>query len=497
MAHKILRPPHIKQTTHGAQLIVQGEPWLVLGGEVHNSSCSCMEYFQTHVLDQAKETNVNTLLLPLYWEMIEPSEGTYDFTTIETLLPMVRKSGMKLIFLWFGLWKNGLSTYVPAWMKQDRQRFPFARKADGTPLLSITPFCQAAIEKDASAFAQVMKTIKALDAETQTVIMMQVENEMGLLESDRDYSKLANDAWIKNEGKQSEDVFMAIAYAKAVEHIAASGKAMYDLPMFVNAWLKKDQEQPGKYPSGGPHQDHISIYQTHAPSISCFAPDLYIEEIVDVLNKFDTGVLCIPETRQDPRVVSYGMYAFGAHPMICFAPFGIEDIWQEQEEHRSQSIYDMLGIQKAAFQPAGTLPLLEAFYEDMHNIQHKWVEWQEQGCITAFIQHGKEQHARIQIANQTFQIYYLHAEGNDCGAGWIIKEEQQCYLYLRNCAILLEPAQKQAVLRLEEGKFYHNEWQRGRLLNGDEQYQIIAGPMPKSFRLMTFSMEPEERNSIC
>lgn len=498
--------PYLNKKEHSLQLMVHDEPWIALAGEVHNSSCSDLQYFQTHVLDQAKDTNVNTLLLPIYWDMIEPEENVFDFTSIERILPLVRDAGFHVVFLWFGLWKNGLSTYIPAWMKLARSRFPFAQKRDGTYLNSISPFCEEAVNKDAYAFGQVMKKIKELDEKQNTVIMVQVENEIGLLDSDRDYGEAANSIYLemfpqmfteeqkmqltKNSSIQEEELFMAIAYANAIEKIARTGKKEYPLPMYVNAWLKKENEKAGKYPSGGPHQDNLLIYQKFAPHIDFCAPDVYVEDATEIFECYGSDILCIPETRQDPRMISYGMYVFGKYQTICFSPFGIEDIWQQKEEKRSDSIYELLGIQKNAFQPEGTLPLLEHFYHDMEQVKTQLLRWREEQRVYAFIQNANERKRRLLVSSLCFHIYYYAKEECELGAGWIVAEEDTFIIYLRNCAIQMDASEKKAILSLEEGSYQKGIWKKGRVLNGDEQYQIIAGTMPKFFRLRIFDMEP-------
>ena len=67
--------------------------------------------------------HLNTLIVPVYWETLEPEEGSYDFSLVDSLLEQAVRFKKKLILLWFGLWKNAESAYVPAWMKQDSETF--------------------------------------------------------------------------------------------------------------------------------------------------------------------------------------------------------------------------------------------------------------------------------------------------------------------------------------------------------------------------------------
>jgi hypothetical protein len=63
--------------------------------------------------------NINTLLGSVTWEMIEQIEGQIEFGKIDQVILDVRDCGMKLVLLWFGSFKDGLSTYVPGWVKKD------------------------------------------------------------------------------------------------------------------------------------------------------------------------------------------------------------------------------------------------------------------------------------------------------------------------------------------------------------------------------------------
>lgn len=486
--------------------MVQGKPFLALAGEVHNSSCSDIEYIKKHVFDEAKQKSCNTLLLPIYWELIEQAEGNYDFQSIEALISLAREQNLHIVFLWFGLWKNGLSTYIPAWMKLDQHRFFFAQDRKKNPLYSISPFCAEAIEKDAVCFQACIKRIREMDEKEHTVIMMQVENEMGLLGSDLDYGvdclldteipkpltrKLKKQGtWRSVFGKDAGDRYMAFAYASAVEQIASSGKKAYPIPMYVNAWLKKEKQDAGDYPSGGPHQENIMIYECCAPSIDFCAPDCYIEDCKDICIAYAAqGVLCIPETRQDPQVVSMLMYAIGSASTICVSPFGIEDIWQCGTcDEKQENVYDLLAIEKTAFQPEGTLPLLEQLYMDMSQCYLRIYDWQKQAAFHAYLQ-STQAVEKIKLKNASFTLHYLKKDPSDRGAVWIIEEKNQYYLYLRQCAIVLDRDMGHEILVLEEGSFHEQEWKKERILNGDERYQILATAKPRFFRLSLFTIE--------
>src|SRR2546430_3234611 len=121
--------PYLREQGSATQLIVEGKPFLVLGGELHNSSSSSLEYMRP-IWERLVALKLNTVLAPVSWELIEPEEGVFDFTLVDGLIQDARRHDLRLIFLWFGSWKNGMSSYIPLWVKQDYRRFPRLKVPD-------------------------------------------------------------------------------------------------------------------------------------------------------------------------------------------------------------------------------------------------------------------------------------------------------------------------------------------------------------------------------
>ena len=187
IAGRLLTPPRRRPPTlekHGStqQLLVHDQPFLILGGELGNSSASSAGYMKPH-WPRLKAMNLNTVLAPVYWELIEPAEGKYDWTSVDALLRDARAHELKLVILWFGAWKNSMSTYVPSWVKRDPERFPRAQLANGSSVEILSAFSKATLDADARAFAEFMGYLAKNDARDNTVIMVQVENEIGMLPS--------------------------------------------------------------------------------------------------------------------------------------------------------------------------------------------------------------------------------------------------------------------------------------------------------------------------
>src|SRR5271170_140192 len=115
--------PHLETRGSTTQLIVDGKPFLMLSGELHNSSASSLDYMKP-IWPGLAAMHLNTVVTPLSWELIEPQEGKFDFALVDGLLAQARAANERVVFLWLASWKNGMSSYAPVWVKQDTNRFP-------------------------------------------------------------------------------------------------------------------------------------------------------------------------------------------------------------------------------------------------------------------------------------------------------------------------------------------------------------------------------------
>ena len=188
--------------------------------------------------------------------------------------------------MWFASWKNSLSSYPPDWVKRDFERFPRAQTKAGRTVELLTPLSDANRDADARAFAALMRHVKEVDGQEHTVIMVQVENEVGMQGDSRDFSPLANKAfagpvpkelmdylqqhkdtlipefrqvweaaglktsgtWEEVFGKSAvtDEIFMAWNYARYIGRVVEAGKAEYPIPMFVNAALNGSPSRTGR-----------------------------------------------------------------------------------------------------------------------------------------------------------------------------------------------------------------------------------------------------------
>lgn len=328
-------------------LTVDGKPMLLLAGEMSNSAATSVEDIG-RVMPQMKATGLNTVFVPAYWDLIEPTEGQYDFTLVDSVIVKARENGLKVVFLWFGAWKNSMSCYAPLWFKENTKRFPRAMTEQGKPMEIASCFSSNVLEADKRCFLQLMRHIKDVDAREQTVLMMQVENEIGMLESARDWSPLAEKAyqsqvptaltkalrlskkgtWAQVFGTDlyAQEKFQAYHYAKYVEELARAGKAIYDLPMYVNAAMNSRGRKPGEYPSAGPLAHLINIWKCAAPSVDIYAPDIYDTGFKSWVSQYkrQDNPFFTPEVRLSETTPIKALYTFAEADAISHSPFAID-----------------------------------------------------------------------------------------------------------------------------------------------------------------------------
>jgi len=173
--------PHLEKHGTATRLVVEGKPFLMIAGELHNSTCGGFEYMRP-VWKKMAAKNLNTVIATVSWELVEPEEGKFDFALVDSMIAGAREAKLKLVLIWFGSWKNASSVYIPSWVKKNYEKYPRARDENGKPLEILSTFGNASCEADVKAFAALMRHIKDTDAREQTVVMVQVENEIGVLD---------------------------------------------------------------------------------------------------------------------------------------------------------------------------------------------------------------------------------------------------------------------------------------------------------------------------
>ena len=347
-------PKLVKENGHQA-LMVDGEPYLVLGAQIGNSS-AWPALLEEDVWPALEAMHVNTAEAPVYWEQIEARPGQFDWANVDALLAGAREHHLHLILLWFGTWKNGNDHYVPEWVKRDPVHYPRMLNLAGAPIDDLSANASANMTADRKAFAALMHHLAETDSVEHTVLMMQVENESGGIGAARDYSAESNREFngpvpaelVKALGKRpgtwsevfpgtADESFQAWHQARYVNAVAEAGKREFNIPFYCNAWLvyppaelpERHIATPGiGYPSGGPNQLMLPIWKAAAPAIDLIGPDIYSSDPTLYVNVLDTyarpdNPLWIPETGQQDRFAPYFFAALG-RGAIGFSPFGVD-----------------------------------------------------------------------------------------------------------------------------------------------------------------------------
>src|SRR3954451_2666628 len=400
--------PVLRATAGGTQLVVDGRPALLLGGQLHNSSASSPAHMLP-VWDRLAGMGIGAVIGAASWAQVEPVEGTFDFSTVDAQISEARARGLRLVLIWFGAFKNAASTYAPGWVRADLGRFHRAAVREGTkqvftypgampkPVLSV--FGAGLLDADRRAFVRFLDHLRAVDPD-HVVGMVQVENEVGLLGDSRDRSPAADAVWTEPVPQQlidhlvahraglrpelaalwdgrgnrrsgtwsevfgdtweADEVFMAWGFARYVGALAEAGRASLPLPMFANAWLGPQPGQPeaGHYPSGGPVGRVIDVWKAAAPALDLVAPDIYVDDVKAPLRDYDRpdNPLFVPESRIETGRL---FWALGRHRALGFSVFGGDDLRAGSQFGRAcallQSMEDVITAAQAEGRVAGVL----------------------------------------------------------------------------------------------------------------------------------------------
>jgi beta-galactosidase GanA len=494
--------PHLVKKDKAMQLIVEGKPFIILGGELGNSTATTMQNMKT-VWPKLKVMNLNTVLVPVYWELIEAQEGKFDFSLYQDLITEARKNELKIVFLWFGSWKNSMSSHAPAWIKLNQEKYPRVKDDTGRSQEILSSFSENVFQADKRAFENLMTFIKKFDSKDQTVIMMQVENEIGMLPSARDYQSLAEESfqkpvptelitylkknseklvpefqqiWKKNgyktagnweevfgKGLHTDEIFMAYYYSKYTNKIAEAGKKNYPLPFFVNAALNRTGRDPGNYPSAGPLPHLMDIWKAAGTSIDFLSPDFYNPDFKHWCDLYTRqgDVLFVPEHAFDNTVAAKSLFTIANYEGIGFSPFSIESTLKPEEEPLGK----MYGLIKELS------PLIIAN--------------QGQGKIKGVLLNKREAETIIRMGKYELTCKHDYTLSWSPGAkteDWpwgsaIIIQTGEDEFFVAGTGVVVtfkHSANKNinvGLLKVDEGSFVNNVWQVDRHLNGDQTHQ--------------------------
>ena len=499
--------PHLKTQGTATQLIVDGKPMLILGGELGNSTASDLKYLNGY-WQTLKTIGLNTVIAPLEWDMIEPREGVYDFASVDGLIQQAEANKVKLVVLWLAAWKNSTSSYAPPYIKHGWQKYAKAQDNKGGPVDILSAFDPDTLKADQRAFAALMGHLKAVD-KNHTVVMVQVENEIGMLPVVRDYGPQAQaaykdqvpkaltdylrknkatlhpfvrDAWTANgakaagtwaevfgEGPVGEEIFQGWGYAVFTNALTQAGKAAYDLPMYINGALNAPDQKPGQYPSGGPIPHMFDIWKAGAPAVDLIGMDVYYPNYVHWADQFkrpDNPVF-VPEANRAGQVDAGGnaFYTLGDLDGIGFSPFHIETLPHPETDPLTDA-YRVLGQIAPlvlAHQGKGTMRGFRApiSYEGVLDETPKTFD------LGGYTITANMVDSRTPKATQTIPAH----------GGLIIQTGKDEFLVAGRGVILrfadadAKSGFKVGIEQIVDGQFVDGQWVPGRWLNGDEAGQ--------------------------
>ena len=500
---------HLQKNGNAIQLMVDNEPFIMISGELHNSSSSSVEYLSP-LWTKLKAMNLNSVIASISWEQFEPEEGVYDYTLVDAIIEKAKENKLKLSLIWFASWKNGQSSYVPLWVKKDTKRFFRVKTKKGEIIETISPFCDNAMKADAKAFSMLMKHIKKVDKDN-TVIMMQPENEVGIFQ-DIDYNSQAlhkfeqevpaqlcsyleqntnqlekevKSVWQLNgyktkgtwkevfgNSEYAKEFFMVWQYATYINEVVKAGKKEHPIPMFVNAWIvQKPDDLPGIYPNGGPVSRVMDIYKAAAKDIDVLCPDIYLpnfKEIATMYHRYDNPLL-IPESTLD---AGKAFYAFAEHDAICFSPFGIED-----------------GVNNFSFTQS---------CKTLNELMPLITKYQGTGKMFGILAEGDEKERTIELGDYLIKIVYEKLKGESYGL--IIQTAENEFLVSgMNMQVYFSannPNKIGNIGQIWEGGYEDGKWKSTRLLNGDEtSHNWVLKVNGRQFVTTEArnSMEPEQK----
>ena len=505
--------PRIVRNHGRYALYVDGAPYLILGGQAHNSS----DWPATlpGVWKAGEHMNANTIELPIYWEQFEPQQGKFDNSTLDLVLKQAREHHFHLVLLWFGSWKNGNMSYTPTWIKTNPSRYPRAEDANGLPLDSLSAVSESNLNADRTAFSAFMRHLKTADSE-HTVLMVQVENEAGMYRSTRDYSpaaqKLFNGqvpetllnalhkhagTWREVFGASADEDFQAWSVARYIGEVAQAGKAECSLPLYVNAALRDplpqapsgynlDTSYPSVFEYGGPTDLVLEIWKAAAPAIDLIAPDNYFSDYprytraLDLYRRPDNA-LFVPETGGGPGAAGF-LFTTVGYGGIGFSPFGIDSVTNRNIS--AQGIMNPQNLTRPTSDAVQNPDALAIGYALLGSMDREIARWNFDGKLQAVSKDPNANAETMMFGKWKAIIRYglpPYGDGHrgdpdpvPQGSVLVVQLSADSFLvtgfHARVDFRIADPesTKQRQFLTVEEGGYHAGQWKTTRLLNGDE-----------------------------
>lgn len=501
--------PRIVQQDGRYALLVDGKPFLMLGAQVNNSSA--WPAMMPKVWPAIEQIHANTVEMPIYWEQWEPSPGRFDPSVLHLLLAQAREHHVHLVLLWFGTWKNGSGHYTPSFIKLDEARGPHVVTRDGRKVDSLSPYSQFTLDADRTAFTALMRELRASDPQ-HTVLMVQVENEIGTYGSVRDFSPAAQKlfnapvpgellaalhkqpgTWPEVFGADADEFFYAWSIARYVNQIAVAGKAVYPLPMYINVATRDPfHGTPGSYESGGAVDRVLAIWKAGAPAIDLIAPDLYNPDyatyttLLDLYHRPDNAMF-VPENGNTPQYARY-FYAALGHGAIGWSVFGID-----------QTGFSNAPLGAPRIDDAAIAPF--ALNDEIFGpIDRQVAQLNFEGKLQAVAEDPANHYQHLTFGDWKVLVGYglpqfgaqdnRSAKGNDPADGGAMvaqlgpDEFLVTAVHARVDFLPADSGKQRQFLRVEEGSYQNGVWHMTRIWNGDQtDYGLNFTSAPQILRV--------------
>jgi len=281
-------------------------------------------------------------------------------------------------------------------------------------------------------------------------------------------------------GPDADEFFHAWSIASYVNEIAAAGKAVKALPMYMNCALPSafGRQLATTYASGGPAHFVIDVYKAAAPAIDIVAPDIYARDHASYLAYLGyygrpDNALFVPETGNDNEFARY-FFAVVGKGAIGFSPFGMD----------ATGYYNYPLGAKAL--DHDTLERFARNYRLFAPMQRQWAQWALEGRTWGAAEptDPKAEHTQVLHLGRydltatfgQYQFGYDKPIGNPVPSGGVAVAQSGESEFIvtgfdaRVAFGLAHPAEREnlMMLRVEEGHFEQGKWIFRRVWNGDE-----------------------------
>jgi hypothetical protein len=428
--------PQIVHVDGRPRLLVDGRPFLILGLQWDCDSCFSPEEMNP-LFPHAAALGANTAALPVYWREVEPTPDRYDFRMVDERIRQAQAHHLRIVLLWFATWKNASAFYTPEYIRNDPSSYPRALDRTGRQLVSLCPSAETTWQRDSNALNALMRHLREVD-KTHTVIMIQIQNESGLLGSDRCYcsvctARFTATRWEQTWGEHAAEAFSAWSFARYIDHLAEEAKAIYPLPLYTNVAVSPPLGGiPGQqYFSGGAIPEVLDLYREQLHHIDLVAPDIYstgyrnFHRLCQIYSaKGNPFYIAEHSTTPYGRAERNVFYALGEYGALGFDPWAIDACWPDSElvpplvdpvggEWGPQAYWlrDSYIAIARAIEPIVEAQGTERLFTCIQEPAERGTGWGAQGCDLLVSYHQKEGAGRGLFIQQSHNEFLLIGVG--------------------------------------------------------------------------------------